>query len=205
MAILSHIRTIKFAGASSSAELTSVDLEYTDDASGAFATGGQISLSGTPSSSGSFKIGFFSSVDFDFLQSDSLAVIHQKIEYFINSNSSIFSATSDAAGVYLTALEKASFYNTLDFQAAMVTASGLSISAVSPTGGIDPTQTGQVNLMFDGTHSKVNMDSTYNTKLVIDRSYYVGKMRSEISLPAIQETVETCDANGDVIETILFF
>jgi len=205
MAIVRTLRTIKFGGSGQDAELTSVDLEYTDDASGAFATGGQISLSGTPNSSGSFKIGFFSSVDFDFLQSDSLAVIHQKIEDFINSNSSIFSATSDSSAVYLTALQKSSAYNSFNFEAAMVTASGLSISEVSPTGGIDPTPTGQLNLMFDGSHSKINIHSSYDSDVINDRAYFVGKMRSEISLPAPQETVETCDASGDVIETILFF
>ena len=205
MAIVRTLRTIKFAGSGQDAELTSVDLEYTDDASGAYATGGQISLSGTPNADGIFRIGYFSDIDFHFSHTDSLTVIHEKIKDLINSQSSVFSATSDASGVYLTALFKGAGLNVSDFELSMVTASGLSISAVAPSGGIDPTPTGQLNLMFDGSHSKINIHSSYDSDVINDRAYFVGKMRSEISLPAVQETVETCDANGDVIETILFF
>ena len=207
MAIQRKLDCIKFAGSGQDAEFTSVDIEYTDPDSGAYATA-SISFSGTPSGAGAYKLPRITSNLFEFDQTDSILDIHQRLADFINNSTSSqvqqWSATFDASAVTLITTEKSSLLNA-DLGETFVTAAGLTINVVAPSGGVDPTQTGGLNLMFDGSHSKLNMHSSYDAEVVSDRAYYVGKMRSEISLPAIQETVETCDANGDVIETILFF
>jgi len=206
MAIVRKLTSIRFAGSGQDAELTSVDLEYTDDTSGAHATAA-ISFSGSPSGAGSFSLSsgvITGQLTFD--QTDTLALIHERLSDFINNHDdSEWDATHSATEVSLTSKFKGGGYNVTELDAVFETASGLSVVVTPPSGGVDPTPTGQLNLMFDGSHSKMNMHSSYNSDVINDRAYFVGKMRSELSLPSIQETVETCDANGDVIETILFF
>ena len=204
MAIVRTLRTIKFGGSGQDAELTSVDLEYTDDASGAHATAA-VSFSGTPSGAGSYQIKGITDEVFSFDQTDTLALIHERLADFINSFAGEWDATHSATEVSLVSKERGEGYNFSDLTTQFQTASGLSVTITPPSGGVQPTPIGCLNLMFDGNHSKLNMHSSYDSDVINDRAYFVGKMRSEISLPAPQETVETCDASGDVIETILFF
>jgi len=190
-----------------SAVVQNVRLELEDDSSGAYATG-SISFSGTPSGAGSFLIGAVSSDEiFHFDQNSTILSIHEAISNFVNSHplSANFSATFDASAVYLTSKFQYSGINNLDLQASFITASGLTVNVVAPSGGIDPTPTGYLDISFDGSFSARNIDSSYDSKVIADRSYFVGKMRSEISLPAIDETVIDRDVNGDITQVQILF
>jgi len=205
MAILREIKVLRFDGAGQDATMTSCDLEYTDDASGSYATV-KFALTGSPSGAGSFVIyGLTGDYEYTFQQTDTLLDIYTAVSDFINSNPLPITSTFDASGVSVTTKQKTSEFNGRDLDEEFITASGLSFVLDSFSGGVDPTPAGHLNLMFDGTHTKTNMHVSYDASVIADRAYFVGKMRSEISLPAPQETVETCDASGDVIETILFF
>ena len=207
MSIVSNITSIKLMDDSSDSMIQSVKIEIEDSSSGSFATA-SISITGTPTGVGSFVVESVTSDRvFEFDQTTSIVDIYQSIDTFINSHpaDANFSSTFDSNGVYLTAKHKYASINGSDLGARFLQSSGLSFNITPPSGGVDPTPTGFLDIGFDGSYSTRNIHQTYEAQVLSDRSAFAGKMRSELTLPTPTEVVTDYDANGNVTQVQLLF
>ena len=205
MAILSQLEEVRFSTDQQDGVFVACTLRYSDDTSGEFATA-SIAFSGTPTTAGSYTIDSIYDEEFTFDETDTIALIHERLANFINNKVGCeWNATHSSASVELTSRFRGDGYNESDLSTTFVTASGLSVTVTPPSGGVQPTAFGSMFLNFDGTHTTCNIDQSYASQVLADRSAFVGKMRSELTLPTPTEVFTDYDANGNVTQVQMLF
>ena len=208
MTIQVDIESVKFNTDDSNAYLQQIKLQYSNTASGAFATG-SITASGTATGAGTFKIqcGGFESDEFNISIGDTIETIHLAMASAMNSAVDyIVTASASASLVDYTFDTKGSFANSFVVQVVGPSNTGISFSVVQPSGGVDETEIGRAIInALDGANSSSFMDASYLSQFETDKTFFKNKQRFQLTLPTITETCVSRDENGDVSEIQLLF